>query len=308
MSDTADKRMKINRTRGEVAFDTVNVLFMILFCLLTIYPFWYVLILSLNDGQDAARGVIYLWPRVFTLDNYQFVVKIPDIQQAFLVTSVRSLVGPLFSLILHMIAGYALSKRNLPGRKGILLFYLIPSFIGGSVVSTFVVIAKLGLINNFLVYILPPAFNFFTLVICRTFIEQLPPDIEESAKMDGAGYFITFITIIAPLCKPIMATVAFFGVVFHWLDFGSNLLYVNDKNLFTLQYVLYRIVRSNDTGSIMEEMMKRGAMPRGSASQRMNPESIKNATLVYITFPILFVYPFFQKYFVKGILVGAVKA
>lgn len=303
------RRRRYKRSTGEIMFDVFNVCLMLFMCFLFIYPFWYVLILSFNDGLDARKGPIYFFPRKFTLDNYKFVLQNPRISQAALVTAGRAIVYPLFSVTVCMLAAYALSKRDIPGRKAILFFHLVPLFIGGTVVTHYLVIAKLGLLNNFFVYILPAGFSFFNMVIMRTFIEQIPESLEESAIIDGAGYFRRFASIIIPLSKSVIAVFLFFGVVFSWLDFRSNLIYVTDRRLNVLQYVLYEIVAQSQTkdfimdmsGSVsIDELFKGDTKPRH--------EVIKMTVLVVVTFPIFFIYPFFQRYFVKGILVGAIKA
>jgi len=291
-------------------FDIFNAGFMIVLCFVMIYPFWYVLVYSLNTGADAMRGPIWFWPRQFTLDNYRYVIENPYISRAFLVTIARVLIAPTFSVTVNMLAAYALSKRFLPGRRGILYFFLIPMFIGGTTVSNFVVIAKLGLLNNFLVYVLPGAFGFFTMVLMRTFIEQIPEALEESARIDGANHNQVFVRIILPLSKPILAAMLFFAVVGAWLDFGTTLLYITDRNLYVLQYVLYMVMLSNQAQSMLQMVMSQGASAIGPMSngELPTPEVLKMAILVTVTVPLLFVYPFFQKYFVQGMMVGAVKS
>jgi len=291
-------------------FDALNLMLMIALCVVTIYPFWYVFIYSLNTGADAMRGPIWFWPRVFTLDNYRYVAQNPYITNAFLVTIARVLCASVFSVSVNMLAAYALSKRVLPGRKALLYYFLAPMFIGGTTVSNFVVIAKLGLLNNFLVYILPGAFGFFTMIIMRTFIEQIPEALEESAKIDGASFNQIFFKIILPLSKPILAAMFFFSIVGAWLDFGTTLLYITDRSLYVLQYVLYMVTLSNQAQSMMQLVMSQGA---GAISSMGNgelptPEVLKMAILVTVTAPLLFIYPFFQKYFIQGMMVGAIKS
>lgn len=293
---------------GERIFDVCNVASLLALCGLVLYPFWYVLVLSLNDGADAAKGPIWFWPREFTTINYTYVFNNPLITDAFVVTISRSIIGALFGVAVMTLVAYALSKRDIPGRKAIIYFFMIPMFIAGSVISNYVVIVKLGLLNHFLVYILPGAFVFLYMIIIRTFIEQLPIDLEESAMMDGAGYMQIFLRIILPLSKAILAAMLFFGVVTHWLDFGANLLYVTDRSLFVLQYVLYMVVLSNQSSDMLEIMQASGRLPQHVGNRLPTPQVLKMSTLIVVTMPLLFVYPFFQRYFVKGMMIGAVKA
>lgn len=301
------RRQGYRRSAGERSFDIANIVFMILLCVCTFYPFWYVLVMSLNEGSDAAKGPIWLWPREFTWENYAYTLRNPHIIQAFLVTTARAITGPVLSVGIMLLAAYALSKRYLKYRKAYLYFFLIPLFIGGNIITNYLIMAKLGLLNNFLVYILPAAFIFFHMIIIRTFIEQLPEEMEESAMIDGAGYVQIFLKIAVPLSKPVVAAMLFFSVVGHWLDLSANLLYVTKADLSTLQYVLYRIILSSQPGemNLANVLSKLSSLSSGTLP---TPQVLKMAALVTVTFPLLFVYPFFQKYFVKGMLVGAIKA
>ncbi|QGQ97593.1 carbohydrate ABC transporter permease [Paenibacillus psychroresistens] len=298
----------VKSTKSEKTFDLFNIILMISICLLTIYPFWYVFVTSLNEGADAAQGPIWLWPRAFTLDNYKYVMAYDTLFSAFTVTVARCIIGSVFSVGVCLLAAYALSKRHLPGRKVILYYLIMPMFIGGSLISNYIVIAKLGLINNFMVYILPSAFIFFSMIIIRTFIEQVPLEIEESAMIDGANYWKIFVKIIVPLSKPIIAAFLFFTVVSGWLDLTTTLLYVTKEKLFTLQYVLYNALTSSSTtymvdASTMEDL--RRSFSRGTVP---TPQVIQMTVMVIVTFPLLFIYPFFQRYFVSGMMLGSVKA
>ncbi len=314
VADKVRKENKVQRTSGEKAFDTFNVIFMVLLSFVTLYPFWYVLVLSLNTGSDAASGPIWFWPRVFTLENYFYVFQYRDLQRAFGITVLRCIVGPAIQVFLCLLAAYALSKRTLPGRKLILYFLMIPLFIHGSTITNYIVMAKLKIMNTFWVYVIPGAFSFFNMVIIRTFIEGIPPDLEESARIDGAGSFVSFAKIVLPLCKPVLAAFLFFGVVGHWLDLQTNLIYVTDRKLRVLQYILYIVINSSEANRFMDmnSMASEAAVQHMIDNQTANtlptPEVIKMAVMVVVTFPLLFIYPFFQRYFVKGMLVGAIKA
>ncbi len=293
---------------GETSFDILNVAGMLMLCLITLYPFWYVLVLSLNDGADAAKGPIWFWPREFTFVNYLYVFQNPYITNSFVISILRSVVGSVSLVAVILLAAYSLSKKYLPLRKYILYFLLIPMFVGGSVIANYVVIVKLGLMNNFLVYILPSAFSFFFMIIVRTFIEQLPEGLDESARIDGAGDLHIFLRIVIPLSKPIIAAMLFFGIVGHWLEFGTNLFYITDRSLYVVQYVLYMVVLSNQSGDMLALMQATGKVPTNVGQTLPTPQVLKMSTLITITLPLLFIYPFFQKYFIKGLMVGAIKA
>ena len=299
---------KIKGARGERAFDVFNICFMLVLCFIMLYPFWYVLIYSFNEGRDAALGGIWFFPRKFTISNYSYVLGNPYITNAYFITISRTVLGAFIHLVITGFAAYALSKRELPGRKFIIYFYMIPMFIGGTLVSNYVVIAKLKLLNNFLMYIIPGAFGFFMMIIIRTFFEQLPEALEESAYIDGAGYITIFFRITLPLSGPIVATTVFFSAVGHWLDFYTSLIYVTKPSLQTLQFILYKIVIANETAEMMKQLSTTTMLENIGSQTPITTQVLKMTTLVVVTFPLLFVYPFFQKYFIKGVLIGAVKA
>lgn len=289
-------------------FDIFNTIFMILLCFSTLYPFWYILVVSFNDGANSSLGGVWFWPRVFTLDNYKFVIANPLITQAYLVTIIRVLIGPAISVITCALAGYAMSQKELKGKKILVFYFMMPMFIGGTLISHYLVMTKIGLYDNFLVYILPGVYSFFTMVVMRTFFEDLPVSLEESARLDGAGPFRILVSIVLPLSKPVLAAFMFFGLVSHWLDFSTNLIYVMDEKLTTLQYLLYKIVLESDTQTLIREALAKGQGPSDiRLREQVTPFAIQMTTLVVVTFPLLVIYPFFQKYFIKGALVGAVK-
>jgi len=304
-----NRRNIIRRSWKEQLFDAGNIIFMLLMSAAMLYPFWYVLIFSLNEGRDAAMGGIWLWPRKFTTSNYMYVLQNPMVNTAYLVTILRTLIGPCIHLIVTATAAYSLGKRDLPGRKWFIYFYMIPMFIGGTLISNYFLFVKLGLLNNFLVYVLPGSFSFFMMVIIRTFFEQLPESLEESALIDGAGYTRIFFKIVLPLSGPIVATTLFFSAVGHWLDFFTCLIYITKKDLRVVQYILYQIVINNETAEMLSQLSTTVDKELiGKQQSIITTQVLKMTTLVVVTFPLLFVYPFFQKYFVKGMLVGAIKA
>lgn len=298
---------KIKRSIGEKIFDSTNVIVLLIFCVITLYPFWYVLINSLNEGTDATLGGLWLWPRKFTLDNYIYVLNNAQLKLAYLITILRTVLGAAICLLITGIAAYAISKRNLIGRSFILGFFILPMFIGGTVVSNYIIIAKLHLLNKFLVYIIPGAFSFFFMIVIRTFIYGLPPSLEESAKIDGAGYFVIFFKIILPLCRPVVATLLLFSGVGYWLDFNTNLLYVSNNKLMTLQYLLYMVTRANQMSVLQEQMALSTGNIAALKAPTVTPEAIKMTILMVITLPILCIYPFLQKYFINGMMIGAIK-
>lgn len=291
----------------ERLFDLGNNILMLFVALATLFPFWFVAVQAFNDSQDAMLGGLWFWPREFTLDNIMYVLENPHLQNAYLITVLRTVAGSLLALTVTGFAAYALSKKHLRYRLGLITFLMIPIFISGSLISNYVVYAKLQLLNTFLIFLLPTAFSFFNFIIMKTFISQLPNSIEESAKMDGAGYLTLFFRIVAPLCIPVFAAITLFNAVYHWLDVSVNIIYVTDRKLTTAQFLLYRIVRESQVDVVMSNRAAAGDISSQTNQRTVTPESLKMATLLIVTVPILFIYPFFQRFFIKGVLLGAVK-
>jgi len=298
-------RNRIKRSIGERVFDAFNLLAMLTVAVVTIYPFWYVLVYALNESRDAGAGGLWFWPRKPTLDNILYIIQRPLLKRAYLVTIARTIIGPIIHLVVTGFAAYALSKRYLPGRKVITYYLILPMFIGAPLVATYVVYARLQLLNNFLVYVLPWAFAFTWMAIARALFEEIPASLEESAKMDGAGYLRIFFRIILPISTPIVATILIFAAVGNWLDFFTNLIFVQNANLATLQFLLYQIVNQ---GATQSGVMGPTQFQSEAVGQfKISTETIKATTLVVITLPIIFIYPFFQGYIIKGLLIGSIK-
>ena len=293
-------------------FDVLNVALFVVFSLVMIYPFWYVLVIAFNESVDASRGGLWVFPRKPTILNFAYVLRSSGLLRATFVTLARVAIDPIYNLALNILCAYALTKRDLPGRKAILTFLVVPMFIGGSLITRYLLLVKLHLVNTFWVYVIPNGFSFFTMVIMRTYMEQIPIEMEESAKMDGAGYILIFFRIMLPLSIPIVATFWFFGVVGGWLDLQTNLFFITKANLACLQFQLYQILKSAQIAvRDMEALLDQAAMGSEAAQAMLNvpsSQSIKMSMLVIVTFPLFFVYPFFQRYFVKGLMVGAIKA
>lgn len=290
------------RTKGEKTFDIVNILFMALFCLMIIYPVWNTVVISLNDATDAMMGGLYWWPRKFSLESYKTVLETPGIFKAFGVTVGKTVIGVVTHVLFTAMVAYGLSKRDLVGRKLYLTVGVITMFFNGGLIPNYLLIRNLGLLDNFMVYIIPALFSFFDLIIFQSFFRELPASLEESAFIDGANEFQIFLKIILPLSMPVMATIALFNGVYQWNDFFTGIIYINNPDLQPIQTFLYKVIVQNSSSQMLS------AMPAAVTNlAKTTSESIKLATMVIATLPIVLVYPFLQKYFVKGMLLGSVK-
>ncbi|MDN4077542.1 carbohydrate ABC transporter permease [Paenibacillus polymyxa] len=288
------------RTAGEAIFDFFNNIFMLVICFVTLYPVWYVLVNSFNEGADAMRGGIYWWPRLFSLDSYQAVFANSGIMTAMGVTVAKTLIGTIVHVFFTAMIAYAYSRRELIGRKLYMLIGTITLFFGGGLIPTYLLIRDLGLLDSFWVYIIPAMFSFFDLIIFMAFFRELPDALEEAAKIDGANDFSIFCRIVLPVSMPVVATISLFHGVYQWNDYFTGMIYINNTDLQPIQTYLYRVVAQSSSNQVMS------AAP-GIVAQSVTSQSIKLATMVITTLPIVLVYPFLQKYFVKGLMIGSVK-
>lgn len=281
--------------------DRVLVFAMLCLCFITVYPIWYTIIVSFNDSTDSLLGGLYWFPRKFTTQSYITVFQDKTIVQAFKVTILRTLIGTISNVLFTSMVAYALSKTYIMGRKVYMLIGIVTMFFGGGLIPYFILIKNIGLYDSFWVYIIPSLFNFYNLLIFISFFKELPVGLEESAKLDGANDLVIFIRIILPLSMPVLATIALFTGVYHWNDYFMGVMYTNKQQLQPIQTFLYRIVASASASRAVV------AMPAGVGAQQVSSQSVRLATMVVTTAPIVCVYPFLQKYFVKGMLIGSIK-
>ena len=293
-------------TTGQKVFGVFNAGSLLLFCVLCVYPLVLVTALSFNDGADAMRGGIYLWPRVWSLENYRTVLKENRIITSALISVYRTVVGAGLSVILNALFAYALTKRDLPGRRFFLWFILVPMYFGGGIIPYFLVCKALGLINNILVYVLPAIFGPFYILLIRVGLLDVPASLEESAKMDGAGYGTIFFRIYFPLSGPILATVALLSGLGHWNDWFDGTVLVLTSRLWPLQTLLLHIIQGAD---IMSFFKGRNIAMAGSYLKKtpITVESLKMAMLVLTVAPVVLLDPFLQRYYIKGVMVGSLK-
>ncbi|HBP38405.1 MAG TPA: ABC transporter permease [Clostridiales bacterium] len=282
---------------GDRIFDGFNTAFMILFMFSCLYPFYYIFIYSISDPIQASKGVLF-WPLEPTLANYIAVTSIRGIGKAVLVSIGRTVIGSALMVFCSSLLGYLVSRESMPLRKVVYRFFVITMYFSAGLIPVFILFKTLGLYNSFFVYIIPGAVAVFNMILVKTSIEQLPASLEESAKLDGAGYFLIFRKIIFPLCLPIVATIALFGAVGQWNSWSDTLIFTTNKDLRSLQYVLYQLLK--EASNIAKEALE-------GKKIRTTPAAVKMTVTMVVTIPILLVYPFMQRYFVKGIMIGAIK-
>ncbi|MFD2611146.1 carbohydrate ABC transporter permease [Paenibacillus gansuensis] len=284
-------------------FDIVVYFTIMMATLLTLYPFLNVLALSFNDSIDSVRGGITVWPREFTLKNYQVIFGFDGLTTGFRISLLRTVAGTLLGLASASMLAFTLARPDFQGRRFISVFLALTMYVSGGLIPVYMLIRDLGMMNSFAVYILPGLVSAFNVFVIRSFIDGIPYALQESAKIDGANDFTIFWRVILPMTKPALATIALFLAVGQWNSWFDTYLYNgSSEQLTTLQYELMKVLQSTTTGN--------GDYRSNNMTQVMtavSPESVKMAITIFVTVPILLVYPFLQRYFVKGMTLGAVK-
>jgi len=293
---------------GNRLFNIANVAGMIVLVIVTLYPFWYAIIGSLDTGANYMQGNVFLWPGVFTLANYRTVLGDPALLQAIFITGTRTIIVTVVSLLYTAMFAYAFSRKYLRGKRWYAMIGLGSMYFSGGLIPFFILLSWLGLYNTYLVYILPSLFSFWNVIIFTANYRQIPESLVESAKLDGASEFRVFWQIIIPLSKPVLAALGVFTAVATWNDYTTTLYFTQSSNLQTLQYYLLKLVQSSDAVTALQAVSN----PLVSATIHNNAgltsaDTIQLAAMVVAALPMILMYPFAQRYFTKGLLIGSIK-
>jgi putative aldouronate transport system permease protein len=289
-------------------FDICNTIFLILLMVVTLYPFLNTLAISLNQASDTVRGGIHLWPRIFTWNNYTYVFKDSAIVHATMISVLRTVLGTVLTVFCSAMVAYTISRPDFVLRKFVTIAFILTMYFNGGLIPNFLLVRELGMIGTFGVYIIPGLIGVFNLIIIRSFIDGLPESILESARMDGAGDFTTFIRIVLPLCVPVLATVALFTAVYQWNSWFDVFLYNSSyPELSTLQYELQKILQNSNSSMSAKSAIDAFANSDNALANAVTPVAVRATMTIVASVPIILVYPFLQKYFVKGMMVGGVK-
>ena len=302
---TKEKQM-FKRTKGDIVFNIFNYLFYAVFTLICVFPFYYLLINTISDNELVRTGQIKWFPQGIHFNNYISLINVNNLGTSVLVSVARTILGTALMVLATAFIGYLVTKQEMWGRKYIYRFIIITMYFNAGLIPAYLNMSMLGLTNNFWVYIIPGIVSAYNIILVKTYIESIPPDLEESAAIDGAGYLTRFRHIIFPLSKPILATISIFGAVGHWNSFTDSMIYMSGKpNLYTLQYRLY--IYMNSTSNLSALMNSGGNVSQNVLNSALNMRSVKLTVAMVTIIPILLVYPFMQRYFEKGIMMGAVK-
>lgn len=306
MSDATSSR-KTYKSLPDNWFDWFNIVFMLVLVVFTLYPFVNMFAMSFNDANDSIRGGIYLWPRMWTLQNYSYIFNESSIYHATLISALRTILGTVLSVFCTAMLAYTVSRPDFVLRKFVTMAFVFTMYFSGGLIPGYLLIKELGLINSFWVYIVPGIIGVFNMIVIRSFIEGLPEGILESARIDGAGEFTAFLRIVLPLTIPALATVSLFVAVGQWNSWFDVFLY-NSSNLklSTLQYELMKILQTSNTAATSSTAADQFAAGQSGVTA-VTPASIRATMTIVASVPIILVYPFLQKYFVKGMTIGGVK-
>ncbi len=299
-------KRKYAMSPGDILFEVLNYLVFTLFTIACIFPFYYLFINTISNNDMVLKGTINFIPRGIHLGNYLALLNVGDLSTSFLVSVTRTILGTALMVMASALVGYLVTKQEMWGRKFWYRFLVVTMYFNAGIIPVFLNMQMLGLTNSFWVYIIPGIVAPYNIILVKTYIESIPSDLEESASIDGASHMTIFRKIIWPLCKPILATIAIFGAVGHWNSFTDSLIYMQSApNLYTLQHRLY--IYLNQASNLKSLMQSGGAVSEAAIQSALSGKIIKYTISMVTVIPILLVYPFMQRYFEDGIMLGAVK-
>lgn len=293
--------------RGDIIFSIVNYTIFALFTLICVYPFYYLIINTISANDLSANGSINFIPQQIHFQNYIEVLKLNGLLNSTLISIARTVLGTFCTVFASAFLGFMFTQQSLWRRKVWYRMVVVSMYFNAGLIPMYMTMYNLHLTNTFWVYIIPAIVQSFNIILVKTFMESLPPALQEAAEIDGAGVFRIFIQIVLPTSTPILATIAIFAAVGQWNSFQDTLIYITDQKLYSLQYLLYTYInQANSLATLMRNNSGTSVNTAALATQQ-TPTSIRMTVSVIVVLPILFVYPIFQKYFVKGIMIGSVK-
>ena len=296
---------EVRRSRADIVYDTVNVAFLTLLLIIVLYPLYFVVIASFSDPSAVGTGKVILFPKGFNFNGYDVIFKYDQLWVGYRNTAIYTIGGTALSVSLTLMTAYAFSRKDLAGRGFIVTLFIIPMFIHGGLIPTYLLVRDLHLIDNPLIVMILGCVNMWNIIITRTFFQTtIPQELFEAAKIDGCGNVGYFTKVVLPLSKAIIAVLIVISAVGQWNSFFNALIYLNDRNLIPLQLVLREILTSQTQ---MMQQLELGIGDQDMAAQTFLAESVKYGIIIVSSLPVLCIYPFAQKYFVKGVMIGSLK-
>lgn len=299
--------MKIKTSKGDRTFQVINILIFAIFAIICAYPFYYLIINSISANDLSASGKVNFLPHGFQLENYVKVFQLNGLGTAAMVSLGRTVIGTICTVLASVYLGFMFTQQRMWHRKLWYRFMVITMYFNAGLIPMYMTMKTLHLTNSFWVYIIPAIVQPFNIIMAKTYVESVPPALQEAAEIDGAGTMTVFAKVILPTCKPIMATIAIWSAVGQWNSFQDTLIYITDQKLYSLQYLLYTYLNQASSLATMVQQSGGNVSAVANLATQQTPTSIRMTISVIVVLPILFVYPIFQKSFVKGIMIGSVK-
>lgn len=299
--------MKIKTSKGDRTFQVINILIFAIFAIICAYPFYYLIINSISANDLSASGKVNFLPHGFQLENYVKVFQLNGLGTAAMVSLGRTVIGTICTVLASVYLGFMFTQQRVWHRKLWYRFMVITMYFNAGLIPMYMTMKTLHLTNSFWVYIIPAIVQPFNIIMAKTYVESIPPALQEAAEIDGAGTMTVFAKVILPTCKPIMATIAIWSAVGQWNSFQDTLIYITDQKLYSLQYLLYTYLNQASSLATMVQQSGGNVSAVANLATQQTPTSIRMTISVIVVLPILFVYPIFQKSFVKGIMIGSVK-
>ena len=299
--------MKIKTSKGDRTFQVTNILIFAIFAIICAYPFYYLIINSISANDLSASGKVNFLPHGFQLENYVKVFQLNGLGTAAMVSLGRTVIGTICTVLASVYLGFMFTQQRMWHRKLWYRFMVITMYFNAGLIPMYMTMKTLHLTNSFWVYIIPAIVQPFNIIMAKTYVESIPPALQEAAEIDGAGTMTVFAKVILPTCKPIMAPIAIWSAVGQWNSFQDTLIYITDQKLYSLQYLLYTYLNQASSLATMVQQSGGNVSAVANLATQQTPTSIRMTISVIVVLPILFVYPIFQKSFVKGIMIGSVK-
>ena len=301
------KTKRKHYTTSDIIFNCINYSMFALFTVICAYPFYYLIINTISSNALSASGGINLIPKEVHFQNYIEVLKLRGLPTAVWISVSRTVIGTIATVLASAFLGFMFTQNKMWGRKFWYRFLVITMYFNAGLIPLFITMKTLHLTNTFWVYIIPAIVQPFNIILVKTYVESIPSSLQEAAEIDGASILKIFSQIILPTSKPILATIAIFAAVGQWNSFQDTLIYITDQKLYSLQYLLYQYINQASSLATMVKNNSGTALNMVALATKQTPTSIRMTVSVIVILPILFVYPMFQRYFVKGIMIGAVK-
>lgn len=285
---------------SDKVFNYVVLIVMLLYAVITLIPLWYVVTNSFSSAEMVNKGAVFFWPKEFTLANYKKVLTDSNILIGFRNTAMYVVIGTVIQLTLQFTAAYPLSRKDLKGKSFFNIYLSLTMFVSGGMIPTYIIVKTLGMLNTIWAMIIPGCVSVFNIIVIRTFMQSLPWELQEAAMLDGCGNIRIFITIVLPLCRAVIAVMLLYSIVGYWNSYFNSLLYITKDELFPLQRVVQRMLVANESSSSMGGNL-------GLSEQGLTSEVLKYVTIVVTSLPLIIIYPFFNKYFETGLMIGGIK-